>query len=65
MKAVELAGCLAHECLYMGDSPTKDMLPAKEAGMMTVLISKKPSADDLANADGYISNVKDLATLLP
>lgn len=64
LKAIQLANCAADECLYVGDSPTKDMQPAKEAGMKTTLITDNPSAEDTQYADAVIGNVKDVAALL-
>jgi HAD superfamily hydrolase (TIGR01549 family) len=64
LKAVELSGYEAHECLYIGDSPTKDMRPAKEVGMVTVLVAKAPTKEDELCADSVIGDVKDLASLL-
>lgn len=63
LKAIELAGCEAAECLYVGDSPTKDILPAKEVGMKTVLVADNPSSEDTLNADASISDVKDITHL--
>jgi HAD superfamily hydrolase (TIGR01549 family) len=63
-KAAELSGFTANECLYVGDSPSKDMRPAKEVGMTTVLVKVNPSDDDLANADAYITSVTELPSLL-
>ena len=64
LKAIELSECAPEECVYVGDSPTKDMRPAKEAGMMTVLVKKNPSEKDMMHADAVISSVKDIITLL-
>ena len=64
LKAIELAQCAANECLYIGDSPTKDMQPAKEVGMKTVLIADNPTDEDLLNADTSITSVKDIQNLL-
>lgn len=64
LKAIELSGCAPEECLYVGDSPTKDILPAKEAGMMTVLVRKNATDKDIIHADAVISSVKDISTLL-
>jgi len=63
-KAVELAGVSASECLYVGDSPSKDMRPAKEVGMMTILVKAHPEPDDMKFADANITNVKELSALL-
>lgn len=63
-KAIELAGGLPSEVLYVGDSPSKDMMPAKEVGMMTILVKENPTPGDLQNADGHVSKVADLIKLL-
>jgi len=63
-KAVELAGVSAKECLYVGDSPSKDMRPAKEVGMMTILVRANPTQEDMEYADASIENVIALSALL-
>lgn len=63
-KAIELADCKPEECLYVGDSPSKDMQPAKEVGMRTILVRQNPTAEDLENADGNITSIKELTVLL-
>lgn len=58
---------MAHNHEVAGSSPapaTKDMLPAKEAGMKTVLIANDPSSDDMQNADAVVSDVKTISDLL-
>jgi putative hydrolase of the HAD superfamily len=64
LKAIALAECSPDECLYIGDSPTKDMRPAKEVGMKTVLVAENPSGEDMKYADTSISNVKEVVSLL-
>jgi len=64
LKAIELSGCAPEECLYVGDSPTKDIRPAKEAGMKTVLVRENPTEQDTVYADAVISSVKDIIALL-
>lgn len=64
LKAIELAGCSPTECLYVGDSPSKDMRPAKEVGMRTVLVSPDSSPEDMEHADASIRSVKEILTLL-
>jgi HAD superfamily hydrolase (TIGR01549 family) len=63
-KAVELSGFFATECLYVGDSPTKDMRPAKEVGMMTILVKSHPDEEQMKHADGSITTVEELLHLL-
>lgn len=64
LKAIELAKCRPEECLYIGDSPTKDMRPAKEVGMKTVLIANTVSEDDEQYVDATINDIKDIVSLL-
>jgi len=64
LKAIEISGFLPTECLYVGDSPTKDMLPAKEVGMMTVLIAQNSAQEDTENADAVIGDVKEITSIL-
>lgn len=64
LKAIALAGTKPEECLYVGDSPSKDMRPAKEVGMTTMLVRLNPEEKDLEYADGHIDNVKELSKLL-
>lgn len=63
-KAVELSGYFANECLYVGDSPTKDIQPAKGVGMMTVLTKANPEPLDMKFADATIKSVKELEAIL-
>jgi HAD superfamily hydrolase (TIGR01549 family) len=64
LKAIELSGCPADECIYIGDSPTKDMRPAKEAGMRTVLVTTNHTDADTQYADSVVTNVTELPSLL-
>jgi HAD superfamily hydrolase (TIGR01549 family) len=64
LKAVELSGYTANECLYVGDSPTKDMQPAKEVGMVTILIGASVPDEQVSYIDATIPDVKKLATFL-
>src|SRR5579872_5173196 len=50
-KAIQLSGANADEVLYVGDSPSKDMRPAKEVGMKTVLVKTNPAHEEMQNAD--------------
>ncbi len=63
-KAVELAGAAADEVLYLGDSPGKDMRPAKEVGMKTILVKTNPASEDMENADASVTSVKELPSIL-
>lgn len=65
LKAVAFSGGRPDQCLYVGDSPSKDMRPAKQLGMRTALIKRSPTKDDLAYADTSIADLGELLPLLP
>lgn len=46
LKAIELSGLEPSECVYVGDSFTKDMIPARKAGMKTVWVSQEAVEDE-------------------
>jgi FMN phosphatase YigB (HAD superfamily) len=62
-KAVELAGLTPQQCVYVADSLTKDLAPAKSIGMKTILVSGK-GAVTAASADAVIPDVLDLTEAL-
>lgn len=62
--ALERASVPADQCLYVGDSPSKDMVPAKRCGFRTVLVRKNPSQCDLAAADYAVDGVNQLVDAL-
>jgi putative hydrolase of the HAD superfamily len=64
LKSIELSGCAPQECLYVGDSPTKDIRPAKEVGMKTVLIAAHPTEAESMNSDAQIATLSELKGLL-
>jgi putative hydrolase of the HAD superfamily len=64
LKAIELSGYTPSECLYVGDSPTKDMQPAKEAGMVTILIGNTKPNEQASYIDAIIPDVKNIVGLL-
>lgn len=64
LKAVELSGYAANECLYVGDSPTKDMQPAKEIGMATILVGDGIPDEQAMYVDAVIPDVKKVVDLL-
>lgn len=64
LKAIELAGCKPEECLYIGDSYTKDMQPAKAVGMQTVLVDTTAESKSFSFADSVITNVKQIVGFL-
>jgi|SRR5665213_1236785 len=64
LKAIELSGYTPGECLYVGDSPTKDMQPAKEVGMVTILVGNNIPDEQAAYIDASVTNVKKIVDLL-
>jgi putative hydrolase of the HAD superfamily len=64
LKAIELSGYAAGECLYVGDSPTKDMQPAKEVDMATILIGDSVPDEYAAYIDAAIPDLKRIVDLL-
>ncbi|MBP6880457.1 HAD family hydrolase [Candidatus Saccharibacteria bacterium] len=64
LKAIELSGYTASECLYVGDSPTNDMRPAHEVGMTTILIASGVAEEYSTYVSECIPDVKDIIDLL-
>ena len=58
LKAIELTGVKPEQCVYVGDSLTKDIIPAKKAGMRTVWMSKEAKED--GHVDVPISSIYEL-----
>jgi HAD superfamily hydrolase (TIGR01549 family) len=58
LKALELCGLQPKECVYVGDSLTKDMVPAKKAGMKTIWVSKESREDK--NVDLPVKSIYDV-----
>jgi len=57
LKALELSGVEAGECVYVGDGLTKDMVPAKQAGMKTIWVSTQ---EGNGNVDVHIDSIYDI-----
>ncbi len=55
-------GCTAADVIYIGNDYDKDIVPAKEAGLLTVLISGE--AGEYTAADVHISTMWDLKAQL-
>jgi FMN phosphatase YigB (HAD superfamily) len=63
LRAIELAQRPPEECVFVGDSPTKDMRPAKQAGMKTILVLADPSVQDCEFADASVESIMSLGEL--
>jgi HAD superfamily hydrolase (TIGR01549 family) len=63
LKALEISGVQPDECVYVGDSLTKDMVPAREAGLRTIWVSRGESPDGAA-VDGVIPDILHLEQAL-
>ena len=57
LKALELAGVKAEECIYVGDSLGKDIAPAKRIGMKTIWISGGQELPEDVSVDASISSI--------
>ncbi|MBP0456073.1 HAD family hydrolase [Streptomyces montanisoli] len=57
-------GVPAHEILFAGDNPTKDVTGPRTAGMHAVLISPAHRPDSLAPAGDNLAHITDLPTYL-
>ena len=59
---IKFSGVLPGECLYVGDSFTKDIQPAKDIGMKTVWVSK--DSHEGLQVDHCITSIYDLPKVL-
>lgn len=50
-------------CVYVGDNPANDIVPARAAGMRAVLIHE-PGKRRECGADGYVSDLRELEALI-
>ena len=69
LRALERAGCEAHEAVMVGDRPDNDIAPAKALGMKTVRITQglgglMPVTDDTMRADATVSALTELLSVL-
>lgn len=58
LKAIDMCGFRADECVYVGDSLTKDMIPAKKVGMRTIWVCSDAKEDE--NVDVRIDSINDI-----
>jgi HAD superfamily hydrolase (TIGR01549 family) len=64
LKAIELSTNNANECVYVADSISKDLKPAKSVGMNTIWINKKPlHADQIQNVDVQLEEIYQISGL--
>jgi putative hydrolase of the HAD superfamily len=64
---VERLQLQANECVVIGDSYSKDMVPGKEAGCQTIWLKKEgfgDDPDDLTKADKVIADFRELQHIL-
>lgn len=62
LKAIELAECSPENCVYVADSLTKDIIPAKKVGMKTVWITNQEMKSEYA--DQTIGNIYEVGKAL-
>ncbi|MEA3343341.1 MAG: HAD family hydrolase, partial [archaeon] len=60
LKAIELSGLAPGECVYVGDSLTKDMMPAKKIGMKTIWLTRESEKNEFVDVSiGSIYEVEE------
>lgn len=62
LKAIQLVGKEPEHCVYVADSASKDLMPAKEVGMRTILVSTDEKRYPFV--DAQIPDVLQLGTVL-
>jgi HAD superfamily hydrolase (TIGR01509 family) len=63
--ALELLGVDAAQAVMVGDSPTKDVAPAKRLGMRAVLVAfQTPRPEDAQGADEVVASIGELREVL-
>jgi HAD superfamily hydrolase (TIGR01509 family) len=63
--ALELLGVEAEQAVMVGDSPTKDVAPARKLGMRAVLVAIQTSPpDDAQGADEVVASIGQLREVL-
>jgi len=63
-QAMDLLGADPHDTVMVGDSPTKDMTPAKALGLGTVLVAIQEPPRDTSSADRVVQSIAELRTVL-
>ncbi len=60
LTAIELSGLAPEECVYVGDSLTKDMMPAKKIGMKTIWLTRESEKSEFVDVSiGSIYEVEE------
>jgi FMN phosphatase YigB (HAD superfamily) len=56
--AIELAGCKAKECVLIGDSEEKDIVPAVQLGMRSILVAIEQPPPSTTAADATATSLE-------
>jgi putative hydrolase of the HAD superfamily len=62
--AVEAASCAPSECIVVGDSEEKDVLPAKRMNMGALLVAREGSPSELSQADAIVADLREAAEII-
>jgi FMN phosphatase YigB (HAD superfamily) len=62
--ALQIAGCSAEECVFVGDSEKKDIVPASQHGMRTVLVAIEGSPPTRTAADVIATSLEEVTEIL-
>jgi FMN phosphatase YigB (HAD superfamily) len=63
LKAIKLSDNKPEQCVYVGDSITKDLIPAKQVGMKTIWVSQGQSYEG-PNIDSVATTIYDVQEAL-
>lgn len=58
--SIEMAQCDASRCAFVGDSEEKDIAPARERGMRTILVAIEQSPPEKTTADVVARSMRDV-----
>jgi HAD superfamily hydrolase (TIGR01509 family) len=56
--AIEMAGCNAKECVFIGDSEEKDIIPAVQLGMRSLLVAIEQPSPSTTAADATATSLE-------
>jgi HAD superfamily hydrolase (TIGR01509 family) len=62
--AVQIAGCRAEDCAFIGDSEEKDIAPAVQRGMRTVLVAIEQPSPAVSEADAVATSLEEVTQIV-
>jgi len=63
-QVLKMAGKQANECVYIGNDYLNDIVPAKKAGMETILFCAATDYSECLSADAVIGSMEDLTSTI-